>query len=284
MYKKYKITLAIVFIIQFLGLPFVQANNTLSEGSIYTYRIVESEWDYVAGNDQSKGIGFKFEDQLFDCDESLIATVEEVDYNYVEFTVSVGSESAPYSINQMVALGFTFLLSRPFSLVYDIAYYIETEADNGLALQHMYYMPPEIFGDYFSSLSDENVIASEYPDDEDITYNDVGGSLTISSNIVNFDWVMDAHYFDESEGTDYSGTYSLSIQYDQTTGLLYGYRIDLDYAGTYEHQSVDLESHQGLELQENTKASSIPIYWCVLPLQTLSFIYLVQIIKRRKNK
>jgi hypothetical protein len=285
MYKELKILLTLFIIGQFTGIGFAQGAEAITIGTVYTYRIVESEWDYVAGSAGSMGWGFKFQDQLFSCNKSLTATVEEVDYLYVNFTVTVDSQSASYAFNQMDVLGFMSLQAYPFLFVIGIVNFVETEADYGLSLRHMYYLPPSVVNSHFTQLTDESYINEYYSDDEHYTYNDVGGSFDTGSTINSFTWVMDAQYVDESAGTDYGGTYSYSIKYHETTGLLYEYRIDFAYAGTYEHTTVDLESHQEMKLQDTpttTNNSRLSTIVSVLSLSVMATIALI--CKRRKKE
>lgn len=283
MYKRIKILLAILLVSQFLGVSYAQASFTLNVGDIYTYDVKDSWWIYYVGEDESLGTGFRFNDEHYFCDEDILVTVAYVDYITAEFNVSIGDYSGTFGITPMQMFGFVSLLQHPADILVGVSNWIISEEPLYLELKHMYHFNPSQWDDFFELLEDEDFIAEEYPNDEHTTYSDVGGDFDDSGDIAVLDWVMDAETIDEDHGTNYGGTYSLTIEYDLTTGMLQRYQIDFHYAGTYEHTTVDLSSHQEIELKETNPTNNSPGFLAILAIQVFTGLGLYNLLKRKKK-
>ncbi|MBN1330911.1 MAG: hypothetical protein JXA54_15675 [Candidatus Heimdallarchaeota archaeon] len=280
MFKQIKILLTMLLIGQVLGVVFIQADNTLTVGNSFTYEVIESEWSFIVGDLETNGDGFRFNDQMFSSSEFIIATVNEIDYNYAEFTIEVGEEFGIYSFSQLFAFYFIGLATHPFDMLIGATYWIINDDPLYLELQHMYYFPHNSLEDFFTLLENETFISEEYINDEYYTYNNVRGNFDDVNDIVVLTWEFDAQYIDDDHGTNYGGTYGFIIEYDKISGLLQRYRIDFDYSGSYEYYSIDLESHQEIELQGYTQETSLP---ALISISILTLMAIFAIANRKRK-
>ncbi|MBN1330917.1 MAG: hypothetical protein JXA54_15705 [Candidatus Heimdallarchaeota archaeon] len=280
--KSHKILIIILCSLFIVGTPFVNAYYTVTVGE--TYDVVESKWDYAVDSDDSEGFGFNFNDLFFFNNKDITVTVNYEEGYRVEFTTTVEDESIDLVITPMITIGIGLLLSYPSLLVQGLEHSIQTgAADNGLPLQHIYFIEPTLSAQFFTMMSDDAYIASEYTNGESWTYNSIGGIFDTDSDIAVFTWYYNTRYTVWTDDTDFSGTYTFEIEYDQNTGILQKYRMDCEYGGIWGYTNVKLEFHQEIALRNNSNAgfSSLTLF-AIIPI--FASILLFQQTKRKKNE
>ncbi|HUT82659.1 MAG TPA: choice-of-anchor S family protein [Candidatus Bathyarchaeia archaeon] len=285
MEKFVKILFTVILTSQFIGLTFINADYSVTVGTVNTYDVIESEWEYISGLSASEGTGFRFQDTAFSCDEQISVTIDGVAIGFIEFTVDVDSESAVFTVTPLLLLVIVLLLDYPFLFAEGGENFIQTDAYLGIKLQGLYFIEPDTANDFFSQLTDDTFVASEYMNDEHFTYYNVGGEFDTDNNIAVFTWTLDARYEKTTDDTDYAGAYSFTLEYDQTTGELKRYRFDFHYEGIFGYSTVDFEHHQEISLPGYTQQAGTPGLSWIIPLHGLAAVVLFYTsISKRKSK
>ncbi|MHA1156108.1 MAG: choice-of-anchor S family protein [Candidatus Heimdallarchaeota archaeon] len=248
MKKLLKITLAILFASLFIGMSFAKADFTVTVGTVNTYDVNSAEWDFAVGADSSSGTGYEFEDQKFSEGTQFTVTVDAVTASQVDYTVNVGAKSDTGVANSFALLGIVFLMFYPILFAGGtMGTWNQTEADLGPSLMEIFFLEPEDSNEFFYEMANTTFVSSVFTDTE-WTYDSIGGTFENDTDIAIFTWTLNAQYEIVASNTDFSGTYSFVIAYDQTTGEVMGYRIDLDYSGTAEGAVLDIQLLQEVEM------------------------------------
>ncbi len=229
-------------------MTFVKAEFAVTTGTV-VYEVNESEWDFVVGPDSTNGTGFEFEDQNFAEGTQVSVTVNAETNVSVDYTVNVGSKSDTGSYSSFVFLGLALMLFYPLIITGGFSgTWNQTEADLGPALAEIFFIDPTEANIFFYELSNTTFVSSAFTDPE-WAFDNIGGSFDNTTNIAVFEWALNAQYEVVASNTDFSGTYSFVFAYDQTTGEVMGYRLDLDYSGTTDGSLLDIYLLQEVEMQ-----------------------------------
>ncbi len=117
-------------------------------------------------------------------------------------------------------------------------------------------MGPSLWGDFFIDsvftevcyeYANNQTLIDEITGDEDfsdITFKKIEGVFENSTDIAVFDWALDMEIKNSTTNTDYGGKFRYKIAFDQTTGWVKGWRLYLNYDGTYEGTVLDIEWNQ----------------------------------------
>lgn len=279
--KIIRILLVFFFITQFSAALVVKADYSVTLGAEFSYNVVESSWDYSMGTASSEGTGFRFEDQKFSNDKQISLTIDYIEIQYLEYTMTVDTESKTGLASPLVLAGIVFLLSYPQLFLSGIEYHIQTEADLGIKIRELFFLEPVNAEDSFNLFCDEESLSSEFQNDEYITYNNIYGTFDSSSDIAVFTWYYDISYVDE--GDDYGSIFTFTLEYDQNTGVLKRYRFDLELDGTYDYKPIDLVRHQEIVAEDYTQEGSLFTATGLLATTTLSLLIVLYAKKRNKK-
>ena len=161
-------------------------------------------------------------------------------------------------------------------------------------------MGPSLWGEFFLDpimteamyeFANNQTALDEMINDEDfseITFKKFQGVFENSTDIAVFDWACDFEMVNSTTNTDYGGKYRWKIAFDQTTSWVKGWRLYLNYDGTFEGQLIEVEWNQLVQQQGYTlgkfaiKTGLFPGFEWFLIFPALGLLALPVIIKRRK--
>jgi len=246
--KLLKISLAILLASLFIGMSFVKADFAITTGTVNTYEVNDSEWDFAIGPNSSTGTGYEFEDQKFAVGTQFTVTVDAATTSQIDYTVNVGTKSDTGATSAFDMLGLIFVLFYPLLLSSGLSgTWNQTKTDLGPNLMGMFFIDPAIANPFFYEMANTTFISSVFTDTE-WTYDNIGGSFDNTTDIAVFTWGLNAQYEVVASNTEFSGTYEYTYAYDQTTGEMKGYRLDLDYSGTVEGVLLEMDLLQEVEM------------------------------------
>ncbi len=246
--KLFNISLTILFVSLFLGMSFVKGDYAVLVGTVNTYDVNDSAWDFVSGPNSSSGTGFQFEGQKFAVGTQVSVTVDAAAVDQIDYTVDVGIKSDTSTTSSFVFLELGLMLFYPIllsSVLPDT--WNQTEIDLGTNLMEIFFVDPTQANDFFYDFTNTTFVSSEISDLE-WTFTEIGGTFEIDNNIAVFDWTLNAQNKNATANTNFSGTYSFIFAYDETTGEVMGHKIDLDYSGTTKGSLLDLDFLQEIEM------------------------------------
>lgn len=248
MKKLLKISLSILFASLFIGMSFVKADFAVTVGTVNTYDVNHSAWDFSIGSESSSGTGYEFEDQKFAEGTQFTVTVDTATATKIDYTINVGTKSDTGATSAFDIIGVIFILFYPLLLSAGLSgTWNQTKTDLGPSLMGLFFIDPEIANEFFYEMANTTYISSAFTDTE-WTYSNIGGTFDNDTNIAVFTWGLNAQYAVPASNTDFSGTYEYIFAYDQTTGEVKGYRLDLDYSGTVEGTLLDMDLFQEVEM------------------------------------
>ena len=290
MKKAIKITLAILFASLFIGMSYIRADFNCTVGTVNTYEVNDSEWDFSVGPNSSSGTGFQFDDANFAEGTQFTAEVTSASASAVGYTQAAGTHTKSYTTSPFDFLGIVLYMLYPLLLASIVsATWDQAEMDLGPGLVAPAFIEPQYANLIFYNLSQDAIASSELSTDDEWTFTAFGGTFDNSSDVAVFQWSLDGSYVNSTTNTDFSGTYSYDIAYDQTTGELMGARVDLDYSGTVGGTILDLDMLQEFEmLGYNLPGGGllggfIPGFEWFIAIPALALVGLISIaIKRRK--
>ncbi len=248
MKKLLKISLAILFASLFIGMSFVKADFAVTVGTVNTYEVNDSAWDFAIGSHTSTGTGYEFEDQKFAEGTQFTVTVDAATASQIGYTINVGTKSDTGATSGFDFLGLIIVMFYPLLLSSGLTgTWNQTESDLGPSLMEMFFIEPTTANEFFYDMANTTFISSVFTDTE-WTYSNIGGTFENDTDIAVFTWGLNAQYEIVASNTDFSGTYEFIYAYDQTTGEVKGYRLDLDYSGTVEGSLLNLALLQEVEM------------------------------------
>ena len=287
MKNQFKILVVVLLASLFIGSTLINAGFSVTIGLENSYDVIESKWDYTYdawdASGESVGTGFEYNEQLHSLDNQIDVTVTGADNLAVEYDVTIGTETETHYASGLSVIGIFFLLHYPISMVASTEWEVMGGIANlGLGLQHIYFIEPSVADESFTLLADDTYIASEYVDDEDCSYNYVNGIFDTDDNIAVFTWSYNVRVTESTDDTDVSGEYSMVIEYDQTTGELHRYKMEMDYSGIWGFDSVSVESTQEVKIQGYQNNSPGFSWFTAIPGLVVLGLFSVIINKRKK--
>lgn len=248
MKKLFKIILVILLANVFIGLSFVKADYAVTVGTVNTYEVNDSEWDFTDGSDSSTGTGYSFEGQKFSEGTQFTVAVDAATASSVDYTVNVGTKSDTGTATSFDLIGIAILLFYPLMFAGGFSgTWNQTEYDLGPCLMALYFVEPDSVNEFLYAFANETYISTIFTDEE-WTYTKIEGTFENDTDIAVFTWTLNAQYAVPASNTDFSGKYTYTLAYDQTTGEMKGYRLDLDYSGTAEGSILDVDFRQEVEI------------------------------------
>ena len=146
--------------------------------------------------------------------------------------------------------------------------------------------------DHFRLLANSTFWASLAAVDSRLSFTQVDGNFDESGIIAVFDWIV--------EGTiTYTTPYNFELEgferfkfaFDTSTGVMKGYRLELDYKGVIEGEKFEMKLNQEVTINGYTlpafyfdKPVGLPGFECYLSFAAFSAIIIVSVIIRRRRK
>jgi hypothetical protein len=128
--------------------------------------------------------------------------------------------------------------------------------------------------------------------DPRISFTQVGGNFDDSGIVAVFDWLVDGTItYSTPYNFEIEGSERLKIAFDMSTGVLQGYRLELDYKGVIEGQNFEMKLNQEVTINGYTlpafyydKPAGLPGFEWYLPIIAFSAIIMVSVILKKKKK
>ncbi|MHA1356203.1 MAG: choice-of-anchor S family protein [Candidatus Heimdallarchaeota archaeon] len=304
MKKILKITIPLFIIAMFLGTTMVRADFNVTVGSSKAYDVVTSNWTVAAGANSGGGTGLQVEGVGYNEDEVITVEVTAETSSSVDYDLTIDVDTYGYVSNglgNIFFFAFTILLPLMMPLMVG-GTWVQAEVDMGPGFWGDFFLDSDMTEAMYEFANNETALAeiTNDPDNTDITFKKFEGVFKNSTDIAVFDWACDFDMKNTSTNTDYSGKYRYKIAFDQTTSWVKGWRLFLDYNGTFEGSILEVEWNQliqqqgyalgnfTIEINDDT-ITTVPITTALSPgfewfllFPALGLLALPVIIKRRK--
>jgi len=243
MNKTLKVILPLAFIAFLLSTTMVRADYNVTVGNTFDYDVVASNWNISSGSDSSTGTGFSFLEVNRAVGSTFTVEVLTVDTNLgVDWEMTLGAATDTGNNNPFDALGIALSLFLPIILSMGTISWNQTAVDLGPGINELFFLDTEI-GELFFQLTNETFVESL--SDPNYVFNNVFGTFENSTNVAVFVWHFDMTM--TSGTTNLGGTFVWQIAYDQTTGQLKGYYMDMDYSGSFAGIPITYQFEQKVE-------------------------------------
>jgi hypothetical protein len=234
--KAIKLLLLIFISGMIISTTFVKSDYAVSIGQIYTYKVERSEWVVKEGPLSADAEGFRINEDSFTPGTNFAVLVTEVVFAmYVNYNMTAGSTT--YS----GANGFADLSNIKAYCLYPNFIASAGGFTSSWNQAHMD-AGPTIIRWFFSNIGADYIfktlreLANETETSEFTTtagYNQtrVEGNFDESSTIVVFDWLYEGTIQGSTPNTEMIGYELLKFAFDKNTGVMKGYRIEIDFSG-----------------------------------------------------
>ena len=250
--KKNKLLVSFFILELVLCQSFVHSNYQVSVGEIFTYNIISSFWEVSLGSNYSSVskcniLGDSYPvGTSFDIEVTSI-TDEEACWDLIVGTKNYSSMNGPGDLGLIVSLLNNL---KYYSLYFSIGWYQEI-VDKGPRLQKIFFIEitENSILDYLNNLQDSTFVSSEffnYYED----FEQIAGYLEETDSLAIFDWVIEEKFeYTDPYDIDITGSERFKIVFDKTTGVMKGYRIELNCSGKLDNQKYKMNMNQEICLE-----------------------------------
>ncbi len=288
MKKGIQILLPMVVMAILFGATMTQAAYGVSVGNIFTYDVVESNWDVTVGPDSSSGTGWNFLDVLRTVGSQFDVEVTAVDASGVDWEIQLGIDMDVGSNSAFDGLGLLILLVLPLLFTDDSPLTLDTgEADLGPGLTELFFVDVETFSDVFYEMANTDIETDLSDEDPAINIDQAGGIFDNDTSIAVFEWHLDYTYVNASIDSNLSGTYVWQYAFDKSDGHMKGYYHMIDYSGTL--AGVDFNYNLEQKVEEagynlpNVAAGILPGFEWFIVIPVVAILGGITIIKKKRK-
>lgn len=274
----------------------VQGAFQVSEGQTFTYTVKTSNWRLKYGTTSGSGSGYRtglVEGSSHEEGTSFTVEVTSViPGSKVYWDLTAGTETTSGSNGGIDwSKNLEDLLFQPFSIAFSISSHLAA-VDMGPYLEKDFFFDTadDVTFDFFRTLADPSSMAS-YTTASGFAINQMEGHFDESGSVAIFDWILDGTIvWTLVTNIVLEGTERFKIAFDKTTGVLQGYRIELDhFNGTVDGQATEIELKQEVNLAgyrlpgfHFKKAGGfIPGFEWFIPMTAIGTIAIIAVIIRK---
>ncbi|MBK5115099.1 MAG: hypothetical protein KGD59_13340 [Candidatus Heimdallarchaeota archaeon] len=293
--KKLGILFPITVIILILSTTVVQGEYYVTVGQTFTYNVNTSNWSIKLGS--NRGSASKCRIVLDSYDEGTSFTVNVTDVvplESVSWDLAVGSTDFAYQNDDSDLMQIQLLLFDilPYAVANAISYKQES-VDLGPTIQFLFFLAvTDDTMDHFRFMANSTFWSSAAADDTRLSFTQVAGNFDESGLIAVFDWIVEGSItYTTPYNWDLEGVERFKFAFDRRTGVMQGYRLELDYKGVIEGQKFEMELNQEVTISGYTlpafyyeKPAGLPGFEWYLSIIAFSAILIVAVIIRKKRK
>ncbi|NHJ49094.1 MAG: hypothetical protein FK733_15005 [Asgard group archaeon] len=251
--KKTTRFLILIFISgMFICTTFVKGDYAVTVGQIFTYKVEESEWKVKEGSLSADTTGYRINDDTFSPDSNFAVLVTgvvpttSVSYNMTAGTTTFSGSNVFADLNNIkqFCLYPNFIAGGGFTSSWN-----QAQMDNGPSIIRWFFS--NIGEAYiFSTLRDlaDEAVISEFTTTAGYTQTSVQGYFDESSAIAVFDWIYEGTIQGSLPNTEIEGYELFKFAFDKSTGVMKGYRIEIDLKGIVEGVDYEFYMYQEVEI------------------------------------
>ena len=290
--KILKIAMPLFIIAMIITTTNVRADFSVTVGQTNVYDVVESDWTLVVGANNGGGTGFVQESVGYDLADNITIEVTAETTTSVDYDFTCDIDTYGYSSNGLGNIFYmVFSLMLPLMMPLMVSgTWVQAEVDAGPMLWGEFFIDSVMTEAFYEFANNQTALdeMTNDPDNSEITFKKFTGAFTNATDIAVFDWACDFDIKNTTTTTDWGGKYRWKLAFDQTTGWVKGWRIFMDYAGTFEGTVLEIAWNQLVQQQGYTLGNFaiatglFPGFEWFLALPALGLLAIPIIIKRRK--
>ncbi|MFW9922251.1 MAG: choice-of-anchor S family protein [Candidatus Thorarchaeota archaeon] len=243
--------------------PIISEVRNASSQITYTYDVLESKWWQECGNLSAFCEGYNFNDISFPVGTQFTVTADfEHEYTY---TIKVNDQShAGISVTHLITsqiITFTDLPRQASTPQLMINTWNQNRIELGPPIREFFYLESDAANFFNEIASSTDWIKTHYYALWD--FNQFNATFVNNTDIATFSLIANGQYRNDTLNTNFKGTYEFTFVYNQTSGIMQGYRIDFDYKGIITGMDVTFIYLQeveilGYDLPERINTSVLP--------------------------
>ncbi|NHK30830.1 MAG: hypothetical protein FK730_05725 [Asgard group archaeon] len=226
-----KIGFPLLVVAMLLSTTLVRADFNVTVGATYTYDTIASQWDLKIGANAGQGTGFSEDGKAYTVGTQILVEVTSASPTSVGYDYTIGSDTYSGTATGLDMLGLVFLMFYPLLFAGGTFIWNQTEVEMGPEILLWAFLDKDVASEFFWELSNETYVTSAFTDTE-WTFNTIGGNFDNASAVAVFDWVLNAQYVVTADNTDFGGNFRIKMAFDKATGVVKGFKMDMDYSGT----------------------------------------------------
>ena len=294
--KKTKILIPIAIAVLILSTTVVQGDYNVSVGQIITYNVNTSNWRIKLGSNSASVSKCRIFLDSYDEGTSFTVNVTDVvPADSVSWNLEVGSTDNYWhnDVSDLLQLKLLLFEILPHVIVFATTW-SQAAVDLGPTVQFLFFfdISDDVIFDQFRFLANSTFWSLAAASDTRLSFTQVAGNFDESGVVAVFDWFVDGTItYTTPYNFELEGVERFKIAFDTTTGVMQGYRLELDYKGVIEGQNFEMKLNQEVTINGYTlpdfyydKPAVLPGYEWYLPFATFSTILIVSIVIRRRRK
>jgi hypothetical protein len=293
--KKISILFPITVILLIFSTTFVQGDYYPTVGQIFTYNVNTSNWSIKLGSNRASASKCRIFLDSYDEGTSFTVNVTDVvPTESVSWDLTVGSTDYSWHNDDSDLMQIQLLLFDilPYAVGFAINWDQET-VELGPTVQFLFFLSiADDTLDHFRFMANSTFWSSAAADDTRLSFTQVAGNFDESGIVVVFDWIVEGSItYTTPYNWDLEGVERFKFAFDTSTGVMKGYRLELDYKGVIEGQKFEMKLNQEVTISGYTlpafyydKPAGLPGFEWYLSIAAFSAILIVAVIIRKKRR
>lgn len=294
--RKSKIIIPIIIAVLILNTTVVQGDYSVTVGQTFTYNVNTSNWSIKLGS--NSGSASKCRIFLDSYDEGTSFTVNVTDVvptDSVSWNLTVGSTDYEWQNDDFDLMEITLLLFK--ILPYAVSFantWAQDAVDSGPTIQTFFFfdLAEDVTFDHFRFLANSTFWSLGAASDTRLSFTQADGNFDESGVVAVFDWIFDGTItYATPYNFEIEGVERFKIAFDTSTGVMQGYRLELDHKGVIEGQNFEMKLNQEVTINGYTlpafyydKPAGLPGFEWYLSISAFSAILIVSVILKKKRK
>jgi hypothetical protein len=218
---------------------------TVTVGTVYTFEVVKSQNDMQQGTNSGQGTGLRFGGNPFPVGLQFTIEVLSTTPTSVQWEIDVDGNTAINSDTDNLVNSISSFLFLPYHYYGGFGTWDQAEVEMGPVLMlGFFFFEPVAFEAAFQNYHDTFDVMTPM---SYWTWNEINANYDSTSNIATFDWVFNAEFNDSGCNMYFEGDYYFNVAYDQTSGVLMGYNMEIDYTGYIGSDTLSIDIEQKIE-------------------------------------
>jgi len=261
-----------------LSTTFVQGDYYVTVGQTFTYNVNTSNWSIKLGSNSGSASKCRiFMDSYDEGTSFTVSVTDVVPADSVSWNLTVGSTNYEWhnDVSDLLQLKLLLFEILPFAVSFANTWAQEA-VDLGPTVQFFFFfdIADDVIFDQFRFLANSTLWSSLAADDTRLSFTQVAGNFDESGVVAIFDWIVDGTItYTTPYNFELEGIERFKIAFDISTGVMQGYRLELDYKGVIEGQNFEMKLNQEVTINGYT----LPTFYYVKPTGLFGFEWYLSI-------
>ncbi|MHA1532398.1 MAG: choice-of-anchor S family protein [Candidatus Heimdallarchaeota archaeon] len=294
--KKTKILIPLVLAVLILSTTFVHGDYEVTVGQTFNYTVNTSNWSIKLGSNSASVSKCRIFLDSYDEGTSFTVNVTDVvPLDSVSWNLTVGTTDYEWQNDDSDLLQIQLLLIHilPHVVSFAGSTWSQEAVDLGPTVQFLFFFDiSDDTIDFFNFFANSTFWSAGAATDPRLSFAQAVGNFDESELVAVFDWIVDGTItYATPYNFELEGVERFKIAFNQLTGVMQGYRLELDYKGVIEGQNFEMKLNQEVTINGYTlpafyydKPAGLPGFEWYLSIAAFSTIIISSVIIRKKRK